>query len=297
VRARFDIVGFDPRGIARSTALRCFGTPRQWGPFFTPFAFPLTPDEEEAWMAADLYVVDACAQRGGRIIDHMSTANVARDLDVLREAVGDAKLTYYGVSYGSFLGQTYANLFPDKFRALVIDGVLDPIAWVNQGGAIPFSTRLRSDAGAIATLNEFFRLCDEGADNCAFAPDSAERYAALAQKLLDDGPVAITFPDGSGLELNYSVLGRVDARADVRLVELGELRRPSGLPRGSGHRNPTGGHVRHAPPGDTLASRLHHEARLPDLPELHRGLSRSRVRGQRQPGLVLGLVLGGCRRR
>ena len=206
VRARFDLVGFDPRGIARSTALRCFGTPRQWDPIFTDFAFPLTTEEEAAWMAGELYLDGACAQRAGRIIDHMSTANVARDLDVLRDAVGDAKLTYYGVSYGSFLGQVYANMFPANFRALVIDGVLDPLAWVNQGGAIPFSTRLRSDAGAMATLNEFFRLCDAGGEeNCAFAPDSADRYAALAKKLLDDGPVTIDTPDGP-LEVNYSIL-------------------------------------------------------------------------------------------
>ena len=207
VRARFDLVGFDPRGIARSTALRCFGTTRQWDPIFVPFPFPLTAAEEEQWMAGELYFDDACAQRGGRIIDHMSTANVARDMDVLREAVGDAKLTYYGTSYGSFLGQVYANMFPNNFRALVIDGVLDPIAWVNTGGAIPFSTRLRSDDGAMKTLNEFFRLCDEGGEeNCAFAPDSADRYKAMADKLLEDGPVTITFPDGSTDVLTYSIL-------------------------------------------------------------------------------------------
>ena len=96
----------------------------------------------------------------------MSTANVARDLDMLRQAVGDEALTYVGYSYGSFLGVTYANLFPDRVRALVVDGVLDPIAWTtgsgNQGSTLPFSTRLHSDIGAQATLDEFFRLCDTG---------------------------------------------------------------------------------------------------------------------------------------
>lgn len=111
-------------------------------------------------------VANACDERGGRIIDHMSTANVARDMELLRRAVGDAKLTYAGYSYGSYLGVTYANLFPDRVRALVVDGVLDPVAWAtgraNQAATLPFSTRLRSDAEAQATLEEFFRLCDAG---------------------------------------------------------------------------------------------------------------------------------------
>ena len=76
------------------------------------------------------------AQRGGAIRDHMSTANVARDMDVLRELVGDAQLTYAGVSYGSYLGVTYANLFPGRVRALVVDGVLDPIAWSTGRSAV-----------------------------------------------------------------------------------------------------------------------------------------------------------------
>jgi pimeloyl-ACP methyl ester carboxylesterase len=205
VRARFDLVGFDPRGIIRSKPLRCFGNPKQWEPYFTPFAFPMTPEEEAIWITADRYLIDACDRRGGRIMDHMSTASAARDLDLLRQAVGDEQLTYAGYSYGSYLGVTYANLFPDKVRALVVDGVLDPIAWSTGVGdeaeTLPFSTRLRSDAGAQATLDEFFRLCDAGGDTCAFAPDSAERFAELAEELKVD---PLELPDGS--ELNYSIL-------------------------------------------------------------------------------------------
>lgn len=208
VRARFDIVGFDPRGIGRSTALRCFGTPRQWTEALTPFAYPTTPEEEAIWEGAELYVVDACERRAARIVDHMTTADVARDLDLLRQAVGDEQLTYAGFSYGSYLGVTYANLFPENVRALVVDGVLDPIAWsTGQPGQelMPFSTRLRSDAGALSTLNEFFRLCDEGGGDCAFAPDSADRYAALFDSLQAE-PIVVTMPDGTSYTFTHADL-------------------------------------------------------------------------------------------
>ena len=209
VRARFDLVGFDPRGIIRSTPLRCFDSAEEWEPYFTPFAFPLTREEERIWIAADRYLLRACDRRAGPIIDHMATADVARDLDVLRAAVGDQRLTYAGYSYGSYLGVTYANLFPRRVRALVVDGVLDPIAWsTGRGGEawlVPFSTRLRSDAGAQATLDEFFRLCDAGGDACAFSGDAAERYAALARRLREE-PAEIVFPDGTTGLLDYSNL-------------------------------------------------------------------------------------------
>ena len=208
VRARFDIIGFDPRGIGRSTALRCFGTPKQWVGYITEFPYPTTPEEEGIWEEADLYLVDACEQRAGRIIDHMTTADVARDLDLLRQAVGDEQLTYAGYSYGSYLGVTYANLFPENVRALVVDGVLDPIAWATgEPGqdSVPFSTRLRSDAGAAATLGEFFRLCDEGGANCAFGPASADRYAALFERLQDE-PIDVTLPDGTTFTFTHADL-------------------------------------------------------------------------------------------
>ena len=209
VRAHFDLVGFDPRGIARSTAVRCFGNPKQWAPYFTPFSFPITPEEADQWEAADRYLDAACAQRGTKIIDYMSTANVARDMDLLRQAVGDEMMTYAGYSYGSFLGVTYANLFPNKVRALVVDGVLDPIAWTTgnpgEGDTIPFSTRLRSDKGAMDTLNEFFRLCDENPTTCAFSGGAADRYAALAASLRA-APIQIEFPDGSVFFFSYQDL-------------------------------------------------------------------------------------------
>lgn len=200
VRARFDLVGFDPRGIIRSTPLLCFRSFDEALGFFPPFNFPVGPDEEALVAAIDVALNQACQRRGGAIVDHMSTADVARDLDVLREAVGDDQLTYVGYSYGSFLGVTYANLFPDQVRAVVVDGILDPIAWTtgrgDEAATLPFSTRLRSDAGAMATLNEFFRLCDEAGPGCAFAGDAAGRYAALAERLRTE-PIEIVDP-GTG---------------------------------------------------------------------------------------------------
>jgi len=196
VRARFDLVGFDPRGIGRSTAVRCFGNPRQWSGLLTPFPVPVTPAEEAVWEDADRFLVEACDRRAARIVDHMATADVARDLDLLRQAVGDEGLTYAGYSYGSYLGVTYANLFPGKVRALVVDGVLDPVAWATGSAGdehLPFSTRLRSDAGARATLEEFFRLCDAGGANCAFSGGAEARFATLAARLRD-APILITDP-------------------------------------------------------------------------------------------------------
>lgn len=194
VANQYDIVGFDPRGIGRSTALRCFGNLNQAVQAFPPVPFPTVPQELPLFEAADMLLNDQCTQRGNKILEHMSTANVARDLDYLRKAVGDTHLNYLGLSYGSYLGQTYANLFPDTVGAMVIDGVLDPIAWANVDAQVPFSVALRSDAGAQATLEEFLRQCeDAGAGNCALAPNAADRLDALLERLRE-APILITDP-------------------------------------------------------------------------------------------------------
>jgi pimeloyl-ACP methyl ester carboxylesterase len=197
VRARFDVVGFDPRGTNLSTPLRCFDTFEQAVAILPSFPYPDTAAEEEGQRVSDDELGAACAGRGVAILDHMSTADAARDMDLLRDVLGDQQLTYLGFSYGSVLGQTYANLFPSRVRALVIDGVIDPIAWTTGHGeearTTPIGTRIGSADGAGRTLDEFFRLCDEAGPDCAFSGHASGRYAALGERLRGH-PATITDP-------------------------------------------------------------------------------------------------------
>jgi pimeloyl-ACP methyl ester carboxylesterase len=174
---RFDIVGFDPRGVARSDPLHCFDSPEQLEEFFSgqPI-FPYQRAQERPFFKRYRQLGPECLDDRQAIARQMSTADVARDLDLLRRAVGDARLSYLGFSYGSYLGNTYANLFPNRVRALVIDGVLDPRLWSS-------GWQIRSDRVATQEVfDEFLRLCDAAGPQCAFytAGGSAARWDALA---------------------------------------------------------------------------------------------------------------------
>lgn len=218
----YDIVGFDPRGIARSTALKCFGNEKQSVQVFAPVPFPEVAGEVPFFVAGDNLLNDQCTTRGNKILEHMSTANVARDLEYMRQAFGDEQLNFLGLSYGSYLGQTYANLFPAQVGALIIDGVLDPVAWTNDGASVPFSTAIRSALGAEDTLAEFLRQCEEaGPGLCALAPDAEDRFYAVLSRL-ESGPIPITDP-GTGDVFDYR---RSFFVADL----LGALYDPSNFP-------------------------------------------------------------------
>jgi pimeloyl-ACP methyl ester carboxylesterase len=195
---RFDVVGFDPRGVGTSNPIRCFDNQDDVDAFFG--ALPVFPYEEPQFRPFyDRYasIANQCLHDGNAVARHMSTADVARDLDLLREAVGDDALTYLGFSYGSYIGTTYTNLFPHNIRALVIDGVLDPRL---------FSSGWQIWADRIATqevFDEFLRLCDEAANDCAFATaeGSAERWDDLVAALIAE-PVDL----GDGFLYSYDFL-------------------------------------------------------------------------------------------
>jgi pimeloyl-ACP methyl ester carboxylesterase len=187
VRKRFDFVGFDRRGTHSSNSLSCSIPAELLDALDDLAVYPRSRSELFARIRVDSRLARACKRNAGPIIDHMSTADVARDLDILREAVGDEQLYYAGYSYGSFLGVTYASLFPENVGALIVDAVPDPVALATGTRSdrhFPASWRLRSDVGALETLGEFFRLCDlAGQGRCAFSGDASSRFAALLERL------------------------------------------------------------------------------------------------------------------
>jgi pimeloyl-ACP methyl ester carboxylesterase len=188
VRARFDIVSFDPRGIGQSTVLRCFASNKQEQQLLSPvssLAYPIGPAQQKTWVGTYARFDRACAAHAGPLLAHDSTADVARDMDLLRRAVGAPSMNYFGNSYGTYLGATYANLFPARVRAMVLDGNVDPVQWATgtHGSAAVLGTflRLRSDEGSAAALKAFLNLCGRvPASSCAF---SAGRPAATHAKL------------------------------------------------------------------------------------------------------------------
>jgi pimeloyl-ACP methyl ester carboxylesterase len=111
--------------------------------------------EVDAYVAKAQSYVDSCLATNGDILEHVSTANVARDMDALRAAVGDEQLSYLGFSYGTFLGSTYAALFPDRYRALVLDGPIDAEEYIDD----PMSGIAEQTAGLERALDRFLEAC------------------------------------------------------------------------------------------------------------------------------------------
>lgn len=181
---RFDIVGFDPRGTNGSTEVTCFPSAGRQSLALHGMvpAFP-TAEEQDDYIQSSKRLAAACSRHGGRLASAMSTAQVARDMDVLRRAVGDSRLSYLGFSYGSYLGQVYANLFPDRFRAIAVDGVIDPVAWSGTAATrgVPAITRLQSAEASWAALRAGLKACRAaGPKRCPLEDPQADFDAVAA---------------------------------------------------------------------------------------------------------------------
>ncbi len=166
VRARFDIVGFDPRGVGASTEIRCFEGLDHFNPTDLN---PQTPAELDVLINGSKGFADDCATNNAELIDHVSTLDAARDLDLIRASLGDAKLTYIGFSYGTLLGATYASLYPGRVRAMVLDGAIDPSLDLEQ-------VRQAQSAAFQESLDTFLADC-AARTSCAFSAGRRTRAA------------------------------------------------------------------------------------------------------------------------
>ncbi|WCB94049.1 Carboxylesterase A [Baekduia alba] len=158
---QYDIIGFDPRGTGRSdAALDCQANQETQGIYSIPYATPDT--ERSALLKKDRQYVRRCVQLNKPLLPYVTTGNVARDLDLLRQAVGDTQLNYLGFSYGTFLGATYGALFPGNLGRVVLDGPVDADDYINHPTA-----DLQAQTSAFEReLDRFFQACASDQDSC-----------------------------------------------------------------------------------------------------------------------------------
>lgn len=189
LRDRFDLVAFDPRGVGGSQPVQCTAS---LDPFFDQPFEPATPAERSALVAAATAVAQQCAARNGDFLAHIGTADAVRDLERLRLALGDDTLSYVGYSYGTYLGAAYAQAHPDRVRAVVLDGPVDPTLSAR-------ATTLAQVRGFEHALDDFLANCSENR-GCAFHHDgdAAAAYDALRARAARS-PLPAHIPSGRTL--------------------------------------------------------------------------------------------------
>ncbi|WP_418288057.1 alpha/beta hydrolase [Mycetocola zhujimingii] len=195
LQERFDIVGFDPRGVGRSTPVTCLDAEEM-----DEYLYGLAASERgsEAWIdeleASAKEYGDACAANTGESLEFTDTVSAARDLDLMRAVLGDDKLYYLGYSYGTFLGATYAELYPKKAGRLVLDGAIDP-------STSNFEVNLTQAKGFESALRAYLEDC-LGSSECPFSGTVDDAMATIGALLtsVDASPIKNT--DGRMLGAN-----------------------------------------------------------------------------------------------
>jgi pimeloyl-ACP methyl ester carboxylesterase len=187
VRQRFDLVTWDPRGIEYSDPVNCFASQTASDNYYNSvpvFPYPAVGN----YFSLNAQLGKDCTSHGGALLQHLATADTARDLDLLRQDVGAAKLNYLGFSYGTVIGATYANLFPGNIRAMVLDGTLDFTGNAtghkpSDATSLPVDVRQGVDKAGKSSFQRFLSLCKQAGGNCAFSGgDPSAKWSALLSR-------------------------------------------------------------------------------------------------------------------
>lgn len=196
LQKNFDVVGWDPRGVGRSSAVDCLDGPQLDEFLFgTPSSEPGTPGYREEVAAQAQPFVAGCEVKTGELLNFIDTASTVRDLDMLRAAVGDEKLNYLGYSYGTDIGTRYVDRYPQRVGRVVLDGAMDPTV-------SRFDINLAQTKAFADALRAYLADCLEGTD-CPFSgsvDDAIGQIDAIFDRL-DAAP--LRGPDGRELTASY----------------------------------------------------------------------------------------------
>jgi len=213
---RFDIVGVDPRGAGETEgAIDCHVDQEKLGLYAQPFT---TPQNLNGYIARARAYAEACVRDNAAILPYVSTASVARDMDAIRAAMGESKLSYLGFSYGTFLGATYASLFPANYRGLVLDGAIDADQYMNR----PTDNLRLQSAGFERAFDRFFEACAGNQTACLGFGGSDPHVAydnLVAQANASPLPATGTDPRPvDGEDINWAVFNLLYAKQQWPLV-------------------------------------------------------------------------------
>ncbi|MET9552888.1 alpha/beta hydrolase [Streptomyces sp. NPDC006645] len=185
LRTRYDLVSFDPRGVGRSDPVECKDD-KQLDAYY---AQDMTPDdaaEEKSYVDGLKWYAGGCEQKSGKALPHVGTVNAARDMELMRQVLGDDKLNYFGISYGTELGGVYAHLYPKSVGRAVFDAVVDPSESSEQGS-------LGQAKGFQLALDNFAKDCVSRGDACKLpgsTPQEIENFVVELLDRLDKKPIA-----------------------------------------------------------------------------------------------------------
>ncbi|MER5196099.1 alpha/beta fold hydrolase [Streptomyces sp. NPDC002755] len=188
LRTRYDLVSFDPRGVGRSAGVRCEND-QQLDAYFQQDSTPDDAAERTALLGNTKDFNAACEKNSAKMLPNVRTTDAARDMDLMRQVLGDDRLYYFGISYGTELGGVYAHLFPKNVGRAVFDAVVDPTQTSEQGS-------LGQAEGFQLALDNFAEDCTSKTADCPVgdtAQDVKDRIAGLLQNL-DGKPIPGIFP-------------------------------------------------------------------------------------------------------
>ncbi|MGW2745870.1 alpha/beta hydrolase [Streptomyces sp. NPDC001450] len=238
IRARYDMVAMDPRGVARSEPVECLDG-RRMDTYTQTDNTPNGQRETNALVSEYRTFADSCGAHSAKLLRHVSTVEAARDMDILRAVLGDPRLNYVGASYGTFLGATYAGLFPDRVGRLVLDGAMDPsldARKLNLDQTAGFETAFQAFAkdcvrqpdcplGGRGTtpaqvgdhLTAFFRKLDAHP-----IPADDANHRMLGESLATTGVIAAMYDEGTWEQLREALTSAMQKNDGASLLALSD---------------------------------------------------------------------------